>query len=340
MKIPVKFVSLLSEEQINELKEVVKHSPNSRCRTRAQAIWLSSEGFSIDQISQICDFGRDAVSTWINHWEQLGIKGLSDLPRPGGPCLLTDSEKQLLIELAAQEPRSIVTLRAQLANLTGKRVSPSTITRLLKAAGYVWKRIKKTMKDRRPEEEFEATQVEIQELKQPHQAGDLELWFFDESGFDGQPSVPYAWQPLGSLLEVPAKRTTRINVLGFLTQDNQFESFNFTGAINSEIVIACFEEFIRLRGPSSIPRIIILDQSSTHTSYEMLAKLPVWEPQGIILKFRPAHCSELNLIEILWRFIKYSWLPFSAYLSFDNLVKELENILTKIGDEFRVNFAS
>ncbi len=195
------------------------------------------------------------------------------------------------------------------------------------------------MKDRRPKEEFEVAPAELQELKPQPQAGDIEPWFFDESGFAGPPSVPHAWQPLGSLLEVPASLPTRIKVLGFLTQDNQFESFNFTGTINSEIVIACFEEFIRLRGPSSIPRIIILDQSSTHTSHEMLAKLSVWEPQGIILKFRPAHCSELNLIEILWRFIKYSWLPVSADISFDNLVKELEKILTKIGDEFRVNFA-
>lgn len=139
----------------------------------------------------------------------------------------------------------MVTRRAQLANLTGNRVSPSTITRLLKAAGDVWKRIKNTMTDRRPEEEFEATPVEIQELKPPPQVGDLELWFFDESGFEGPPSVPYAWQ----------------------------------------------------------------------------------------------HGSEWNLIEILWRFLKYSWLPFAADLSFDHLVKELEKILTKIGDEFRVNFA-
>ncbi len=73
MKIPVKLVSLLSEEPINELKEVVKHSPNSRCRTRAPAIWLSSEGFSLDQISQICDFGRDAVSTFLQ--PPLGGKG-------------------------------------------------------------------------------------------------------------------------------------------------------------------------------------------------------------------------------------------------------------------------
>ncbi len=104
------------------------------------------------------------------------------------------------------------------------------------------------MKDRRPKEELETAPAELQELKPQPQAGDIELWFFDESGFAGPPSVPYAWQPYGSLLEVPAKRTTRIKVLGWLTQDNQVESFNFQGAINSEIVIAGFEEFIRLRG--------------------------------------------------------------------------------------------
>jgi len=78
-------------------------------------------------------------------------------------------------------------------------VSPSTIIRLLKAAGSVWKRIKNTMKDRRPKEEFEVAQAELQELKSQPQASDLELWFFEESGFARPFSVPYAWQPYGSL---------------------------------------------------------------------------------------------------------------------------------------------
>jgi len=37
---------------------------------------------------------------------------------------------------------------------------------------------------------------------------------------------------------------------------------------------------------------------------------------------------------------KYYWLPFSAYLSFGNLTNEVENILSKIGSELRINFAS
>jgi hypothetical protein len=54
----------------------------------------------------------------------------------------------------------------------------------------------------------------------------------------------------------------------------------------------------------------------------------------------PTYCSELNLIEILWRFINYYWLPFGAYLSFGNLTNEVENILSQIGADKRINFAS
>lgn len=47
---------------------------------------------------------------------------------------------------------------------------------------------------------------------------------------------------------------------------------------------------------------------------------------------------ELNLIEILWRFIKYHWLPFSAYMSFPCLVQAVEDILTRFGTDFTINF--
>ena len=45
--------------------------------------------------------------------------------------------------------------------------------------------------------------------------------------------------------------------------------------------------------------------------------------------------SQLNLIEILWRFMKYYWLPFSAYASFQCLSEAVEEILThKFGKSF------
>ncbi len=55
-----------------------------------------------------------------------------------------------------------------------------------------------------------------------HEQGDIELWFFDESGFDLEPAVPYVWQPIGSTIEVPSEKSKRLNVLGFLTEEYQF----------------------------------------------------------------------------------------------------------------------
>jgi len=67
---------------------------------------------------------------------------------------------------------------------------------------------------------------------------------------------------------------------------------------------------------------------------------PLCAKKGIIIRFLPKYSPELNLIEILWRFIKYYWLPFSAYLLFDALVREVENILVQIGTEFKIEIAS
>jgi transposase len=40
---------------------------------------------------------------------------------------------------------------------------------------------------------------------------------------------------------------------------------------------------------------------------------------------------ELNLIEILWRFIKYEWIEIDAYSSWQTFVASVENILKTLG---------
>src|SRR6266568_8889006 len=50
--------------------------------------------------------------------------------------------------------------------------------------------------------------------------------------------------------------------------------------------------------------------------------------------FLPSYSPELNLIEILRRFIKYYWLPFSAYGSFQPLCAAVEEILQQFGTRY------
>ena len=64
-----------------------------------------------------------------------------------------------------------------------------------------------------------------------------------------------------------------------------------------------------------------------------------WETNGLTVKYLPTYSPELNLIEIVWRFIKYSWLPLAAYLSFKNLKNELQMVLDGIGSKYQITFA-
>jgi len=53
----------------------------------------------------------------------------------------------------------------------------------------------------------------------------------------------------------------------------------------------------------------------------------------------PTYSPQLNIIEILWRFIKYSWLNTDAYESWKSLVKAVEDVLRDVGEKYKINFA-
>lgn len=79
-------------------------------------------------------------------------------------------------------------------------------------------------------------------------------------------------------------------------------------------------------------------EQSIHTSV-VIERLPYWKKQGLIIKYLPPYSPELNLIEILWRRIKYTWLPFSAYACLNALTEALEDILSQVGSAYQITFA-
>jgi transposase len=85
--------------------------------------------------------------------------------------------------------------------------------------------------------------------------------------------------------------------------------------------------------------VVLMDNASIHTSDEFEDRLPEWEEKGLIIKYLPAYSPELNLIEILWRRIKYDWLPFSAYQCLNALREALAAILRAFGSEYQITFA-
>jgi transposase len=163
----------------------------------------------------------------------------------------------------------------------------------------------------------------------------IDLVYFDQAGFTLTPCIPYAWQAIGTTIEIPCFHSKRLNVLGFMNRDCVFQSMVFECSISSSIVVEC----INIVSKSiTIPTVLVMDNASIHTSYEFTKNIDIWKKQGLTIYNIARYSPELNLIEILWRKIKYEWLPFSSYNSFDDLKNNLFEILANIGKSYVVNF--
>ncbi len=93
---------------------------------------------------------------------------------------------------------------------------------------------------------------------------------------------------------------------------------------------------VKLKKNSNFNKIayIVIDNASTHTSNLFKEKIKDWESEGnIVIKRLPTYSPELNLIEILWRFVKYTWMPFDAYETYKKLEQSVLDILRKFGKE-------
>nr|WP_275575222.1 transposase [Methylocucumis oryzae] len=126
-----------------------------------------------------------------------------------------------------------------------------------------------------------------------------------------------------------------MNVLGLMGKEGSFKSWVFDGTISSAIVVAFFDE---LADSLTRPMAAVIDNASIHTSHEFTQNLEEWRKKGLIIVNIPPYSPELNLIEILWRKIKYEWMPFSAYQSFQTLKDSLFEILANIGSSYTINF--
>ena len=148
--------------------------------------------------------------------------------------------------------------------------------------------------------------------------------------------VVNAWQESGTVIELPAIKYGRINVLGFMNRNNDLHTYMFDQSIHTGVVLACFDAFCKTIKKKTV---VMIDNASIHTSEEFADRIPHWKKQGLIIKYLPTYSPELNLIEILWRRIKYDWLPFSAYQCLNAMLEALENILSNVGSKYQITFA-
>jgi transposase len=223
----VRYVQPLTDEQRQLLEKTMKEDTVFRARSRAHSLLLSAAGTPIQVIANAYQVHRVTVSAWIKKWEHHGAQSLHDQPRSGRPSKLTPDEQALAQQYIKEEPRSLKGVVERLARKTEKRLSISTLKRLAKKARLRWKRVRKSLKRLRDPKAFARCQRALAALQKQEDQGKIALYYFDESGFALDPTIPYAWQEPKSVIELPAMRYGRINVLGFMNRNNDLHAYMF-----------------------------------------------------------------------------------------------------------------
>ena len=114
--------------------------------------------------------------------------------------------------------------------------------------------------------------------------------------------------------------------------------------MNSDTVIAAFDDFAQMEDKkySSNDRyiIIMVDNASIHTSKKFRARIDDWIlEKKLFVCFLPTYSPEINLIEILWRKVKYEWLNLLSITDFKEFKKEVERVFSSFGQEYMISFS-
>ena len=82
----------------------------------------------------------------------------------------------------------------------------------------------------------------------------------------------------------------------------------------------------------------MLDNASVHHSEEFEHKIEEWKEMDIYVFYLPRYSPHLNLIETLWRKMKYEWLKPKDYLNLKTFEAAIDHILCNLGTKFNMDF--
>ncbi len=221
----MKIVKLeLSRTERKRLEELQVNGSN-QMRERSLALLHCAAGKKITWIAEALNRRHLTIRSWIKAFRENGISGLERSYSPGRPSYRQKELLPRLTEYLERSPRdygwaedlwSIKTINAQFEKDFGRQFGGSTIERLLKDAGYSYKRAKKTVPVSAPSKEEKLSRVKeiANEVLELAGTNDIEVVYLDESHFSNEPYVVRGWHKKGQPFS-PADAEKQSGVIHF-----------------------------------------------------------------------------------------------------------------------------
>ena len=288
-----------------ELRVAMEAAPNKRSYVRLAALRALLLGYSRAQVGELHDRTDRMVRLWVECFNRGGIDALITRPRPGRPRKVKLERVRDLLVPVLENPA-----QAGQVHWTGVRVHGYLKEKLALALGYRtavrWLhelnfhlRVPQPWPERQNEEERKKFQEELRALCADPK---VELWFGDESGFEGDPRPRRRWVQPGKARTVPYLGDhIRQNVIGAVAPQSGALFSLIVAGVDTDVFQFFLDEMAKAVPPKDgVRQVFILDNASWHKAARL--QWHHFEP-----KFLPGYSPDFNPIERLWLRVKADW---------------------------------
>jgi transposase len=246
------------------------------------------------------DLSESAVKKIITAFNRCGIDGIVAKKRPGRRRVISGAQKEEIIE-EFEEPgraqRTFWTATAFYGHISEKyqvECSYETVRRLLHEKGYVLK-VPQPWPDRQDEVLREKFRKRLSSLAEDP---DIEFWYADETGIEGEPKPRRSWAIKGSHPTVIHNGDhIRLNILGTVCpRTGEFFTIEASHC-DADVFQAFLDEAARSITPTRKKNILILDNASWHKGKKL-------DWHFFTPLYLPPYSPDLNPIERIWLVMK------------------------------------
>ncbi len=287
----------------------MRAAPRQPAFVRMKAIHTLLRGIDHGTVATVFDVTRQTLARWIKKFNTRGIDGLIDAPRSGRPSHMTVDQKRRYRELIEHPDQAGQThwtakkfcgyLREELNHEVGYR----TVVRWLHDEGFRLK-VPRPWSDRQDED---ARIAFVERVKTWLEDEDVDLWYQDEMGVEGDPRPRRRWIQKGEQGKVTRNGDhVRMNVSGMVCpRTGQFFALELSHS-DTEMFQLLLDEANRHVKLERSRNLLIMDNASWHKSKSL--KWGRFEPI-----YLPPYSPDLNPIERLWLLVKAEW--FSDFIA-------------------------
>lgn len=288
-----------------ELRVAMEASPTKRGYIRLAAIHSLLSGVSREMVCKIFFRSDRMVRLWIERFNEGGIDALTTRQSPGRPRLAKLDRVREVLEPVLLEPA-----QAQQVHWTAVKVQGYLKEKLAIELGYRtavrWLheldfhlRLPRLWPERQDEEKRKSF---LDQLGGWAAQEEVEMWFLDESGIEGDPRPRRRWAQPGKPRTVPHLGDhIRLNVIGAVCpKSGQLFSLIVDG-MDTEMFQVYLDELAKAIPKKEGKRqLLIMDNASWHKAAQLN-----WH--HFIPTYLPAYSPDFNPIERLWLRLKADW---------------------------------